>query len=243
MWGALALQDMKLRYRGSMLGPFWLTISTLITVLAMGVIYPLLFHMDASSYVLYLGTGLIVWQLLSGMINEGCETFLREESVIQQVPIPFSVHAYRSVCRNFLVLAHNLVLVPIGLLAFEIPVSWRVLELIPAFLLLAVNGLWISILLGLISTRFRDIPPIVANVLQLLFFITPVIWPVDALNELRAIAIWNPLFAAIDVIRAPLLGVPTAPTSWPLLLGLTVLGSGLAFAMFARFRTRIAYWV
>src|SRR3954454_19494339 len=83
IWSALALQDIKLRYRGSMLGPFWLTISTLITVLAMGVIYPLLFRMDASSYVLYLGTGLIVWQLLSGLINEGCETLLREESVIQ----------------------------------------------------------------------------------------------------------------------------------------------------------------
>lgn len=243
MWGALALQDIKLRYRGSMLGPFWLTISTLITVLAMGVIYPLLFHMDASSYVLYLGTGLIVWQLLSGTINDGCETFVREESIIQQVPIPLSVHAYRSVCRNFLVLAHNLVLVPIGLMTFDISVGWRILELIPAFLLFAVNGLWISILLGLVSTRFRDIPPIIGSVLQLLFFMTPVIWPVDALGELRAIAIWNPLFAAIDVVRAPLLGVPTTPTSWPLLLGLTVLGSGLAFAMFTRFRTRIAYWI
>jgi ABC-type polysaccharide/polyol phosphate export permease len=122
-------------------------------------------------------------------------------------------------------------------------VGWRILELVPAFLLFAVNGLWISTLLGLASTRFRDIPPIIGSVLQLLFFMTPVIWPADALGELRAIAIWNPLFAAIDVVRAPLLGVPTTPTSWPLLLGVTALGSGLAFAMFARFRTRIAYWV
>jgi len=226
-----------------MLGPFWLTISTLITVVAMGVIYPLLFRMDVSSYVLYLGTGLIVWQFLSGVINEGCETFLREESVIQQVPLPFSVHAYRTVCRNFLVLAHNLVLIPVGLIAYAVPIGWRILELIPAFLLLALNGLWISILLGLISARFRDIPPIVASFLQLLFFLTPVIWPVEALGEFRQIATWNPLFAAIDVVRAPLLGVPTAETSWIVLLVLTVLGSAVAFAMFARFRTRIAYWI
>src|SRR5205823_922968 len=83
MWGALALQDIKMRYRGSMLGPFWLTISTLIMVVAMGVIYPHLFHMDAAAYIPYLALGLIAWQLLSSLITEGCETFLREQSVIQ----------------------------------------------------------------------------------------------------------------------------------------------------------------
>ena len=243
MWGALALQDIKLRYRGSLLGPFWLTISTFVMVLAMGIIYPLLFRMDAHSYVPYLAIGLIVWQLLSSTINEGCETFLREESVIQQVPLPFSVHAYRNVCRNFLVLAHNLVLVPIGFLFFAMPIDWNILELIPAFILLAVNGLWISILLGLASTRFRDIPPIVGSFLQVLFFLTPVIWPVEALGELRSIATWNPLFAAIDVVRAPLLGVPAAETSWIMLLAMTVLGSAISFALFVRFRTRIAYWI
>jgi homopolymeric O-antigen transport system permease protein len=191
----------------------------------------------------YLAIGLIVWQLLSSTINEGCETFLREESVIQQVPLPFSVHAYRNVCRNFLVLAHNLVLLPIGVLFFAMPIDWSILELIPAFILLAVNGLWISILLGLASTRFRDIPPIVGSFLQVLFFLTPVIWPVEALGELRSIATWNPMFAAIDVVRAPLLGVPAAETSWIMLLAMTVLGSAISFALFARFRSRIAYWI
>ncbi len=243
MWGALALQDIKLRYRGSVIGPFWLTISMLITVLAMGVIYPMLFHMRAGSYVPYLATGLIVWQLLSSTITEGCESFLRNENVIQQVPLPFSVYAYRNVCRNFLVLAHNFVLIPIGIVIFKIPISWSILELAPAFLLLALNGFWITVLLGLVSTRFRDIPPIVASFLQVLFFVTPVIWPVDALDKWRLIATMNPFFAAIDVVRAPLLGVPAAGTSWIVLLGVTVLGYAVAFPMFARFRTRIAFWI
>jgi ABC-type polysaccharide/polyol phosphate export permease len=243
MWNALALQDIRLRYRGSLLGPFWLTISTLVMVVAMGVIYPLLFHMEVRSYVPYLAVGLIVWQLLSSLINEGCDTFLREQSVIQQVPVPFSVHAFRCVCRNFLVLAHNLVIVPIGMLALGLSVSWATLAVIPGFALIAVNGIWISLLLGMVSARFRDVPPIVASFMQVLFFLTPVMWPVEAVSHSHPIVNLNPFFAAIDVVRAPLLGVPTAPTSWPILLLLTILGSALGFLFFARFRTRIAYWI
>jgi len=243
MWWALALQDIRLRYRGSVLGPFWLTISTLVMVVAMGVIYSQLFHMEMSTYLPFLTLGLIVWQLLSGTISEGCDVFVRETNVIQQVPIPFSVYAYRNVCRNFIVLAHNLAIVPIGLVAFGIPLDWHMLEIIPAFLLLAVNGLWISILLGLVSTRFRDVPPIVASFLQILFFLTPIIWAPEMLGRGHPITTFNPMFAAIDVVRAPLLGVPTAESSWIMLLVTTALGSGITFAVFARFRDRIAYWI
>src|SRR5438105_2655551 len=231
MWWALAWQDIRLRYRGSMLGPFWLTISTLVMVGAMGVIYSQLFRMDMSTYLPFLALGLIAWQLLSTTITEGCDTFLREAAVIQQVPMPFSIQAYRNVCRNFIVFAHNLVIVPIGLVVFAIPFDWYVLEIIPGFVLLAINGLWISILLGLVSTRFRDVPPIVASVLQILFFMTPIIWPAEMLGRYQAIATYNPLFAAVDVVRAPLLGVATAETSWIILLLMTVLGCGVTFAV------------
>ena len=243
MWWALALQDIRLRYRGSVLGPFWLTISTLVMVVAMGVIYSQLFRMEIRTYLPFLTLGLITWQWLSATITEGCEIFLREASVIQQVPIPFSIQAYRNVCRNFIVLGHNLVIVPIGLVVFAVPLDWYVLEIIPGFVLLAINGLWISLLLGLISTRFRDVPPIVGSFLQVLFFMTPIIWPAEMLGRWQTIATYNPLFAAIDVVRAPLLGVPTAETSWIILLVMTILGCGITFALFARFRSRIAYWI
>ena len=243
MWSALAVQDIKLRYRGSMLGPFWMTISTFVMVSAMGVIYSQLFHMDVKVYLPYLAVGLIVWQLLSSVITEGCDTFLQSASVIQQVPIPFSIHVYRGVCRNFIAFAHNLVLVPLGWIMLSIPIDWRLIELVPAWLLLAVNGVWISTLLGLLSARFRDIPPIIASFLQVLFFLTPVIWPVDALRNWRVVATLNPLFAAIDVVRGPLLGVPTADSSWIILGIVTFLGCGGSFLLFARFRSRIAYWI
>ncbi|HVC53705.1 MAG TPA: ABC transporter permease [Stellaceae bacterium] len=243
MWSALAWQDIKLRYRGSMLGPFWLTISTALLVLGMGVIYAHLFHTRTAVYMPYLMLGLIMWNLIGWMFNDACQTFLAAESVIQQVPIPFSIHAYRVVCRNFIILAHSLVIVPVVLYIFSVQVGWSLIEIIPAMLILAVDGAWVSLLLGMICARFRDVPPIISSLLQMAFFLTPVIWPIDALGIYRPLAEFNPIFAAIDVVRAPLLGVPPVPTSWPVLLAATLIGGGVTFFAFARFRARIAYWV
>jgi ABC-2 type transport system permease protein/lipopolysaccharide transport system permease protein len=243
LWTELAVQDIRLRYRGSVLGPFWLTISTLIMVVAMGFIYAHLFHTETRTYLPYLAIGLIVWQLISTIVTEGCQTFLGNEAVIQQVPIPFSIHAFRVVCRNFIVFAHNLVIIPVGLLVFWIPVDWHLLEALLGCVLIAVNGVWVSLMLGILCARFRDIGPIVASFLQVAFFLTPIFWPPDALGLYRPVAEFSPLFAAIDVIRGPLTGVPIYPYSWPVLLVTTLIGMGATFLLFARFRGRIAYWI
>jgi len=243
MWTALALQDMKIRYRGSLLGPFWVTISTFVMVASMGLIYSHLFHTTTVTYIPYLGLGLIVWQLISSLITEGCQTFMTADAIIQQVPVPFSIHAYRVVCRNFIVFAHNLAIVPIGLIIFHIPLDWHFLEAAAGCLVLAVNGVWAGLFLGIISTRFRDIAPIVASFLQVTFFLTPIFWPIDALGIYRPIAEFNPMFCAIDVVRAPLIGASVQPFSWLILLAATAIGLAITFWFFARYRSRIAYWV
>src|SRR5262249_11849764 len=159
------------------------------------------------------------------------------------VPIPFSIQAYRNVFRNLLVLAHSFLAIAVGLVALRLPIDWHVIEIAAGLALLAINGIWISILLGMLSARFRDVPPIVANFMQVAFFITPVFWPIDALHDWVPIARLNPFFAAIDVVRAPLLGTAVNDASWTMLLCSTIVGSGITFVLFARFRARIAYWI
>jgi ABC-type polysaccharide/polyol phosphate export permease len=243
IWSRLAYQDIKERYRGSVLGPFWVTLTNLIMIASMGTIYGRLFHLDIATYVPYVMTGLLTWQFISGMINEGCTTFTSAQDVIQQVPMPFSVQAYRVVYRNLLLLAHNAVIVPFGLILFQVPVDWHVIEVVPALAALSFNGLWITLLLGTVSTRFRDIPPIVFNSVQVMFFLTPIFWPISQVTDLSQMLALNPLFAWIDVVRAPLLGMAPEPTSWPILLGCMAIGGLFSFLFFVRFRERIAYWI
>ncbi len=243
LWMALAWQDIKLRYRGSVLGPFWLTASTAVMVVAMGVIYARLFKMEVAHYLPYLTCGLIIWQFISTIINEGCNTFMSVQSIILQVPLPFSIHAFRTVWRNFLVMAHTVIILPPVFLYFQVPIDWNILLVIPALLVLFINGIWVSILFGTISARFRDVPPIVASFVQVIFFVTPIFWSADTLGRSKTILELNPLFAAVDIVRAPLLGTPFAPYSWPLMAVVTVVCSAATFLFFARFRSRIAFWV
>jgi ABC-2 type transport system permease protein len=143
MWTALALQDIKLRYRGSLLGPWWLSITTSMMAVTISLVYAHIFSRSAGTYLPYVTIGLVVWQLISGVVTEACETFLRAQSIIEQVPLPFSIHAYRGVCRQLMVFAHNCAIVPVVLIATRTAVDWRILEAVPAVAVLAVNGLWV----------------------------------------------------------------------------------------------------
>src|SRR5262245_19842109 len=243
MWSAMAMQDIRMRYRGSLLGPFWLTISMVIMIAAMGLIYSRLFNMEITRYLPFLTVGLVIWNFVSTVITEGCQTFVSAQNVITQVRMPFSVHAWRTVYRNLIVLAHNMVIVPLVLLMFGVRVGWTVVFIVPALAILTLNGIWISILLGMISARYRDVPPIVMSFVQVIFFVTPIFWPPEAMGIWMQALPLNPLFAAVDVIRAPLLGEAPLTYSWPVLLVVTALGSIGTFALFAKFRSRITYWI
>jgi len=147
------------------------------------------------------------------------------------------------VYRNLIVMAHSVVVIPLVLLIFRVHVGWNVVAAVPAVALLALNGAWLSLLLGMLSARYRDIPPIVAAFVQVIFFITPIFWPPEAVGHWGWLLLLNPLFAAVDVIRAPLIGRELAPHSWLILLIVTAMGWAITFALFARFRPRIAYWI
>src|SRR5262245_9573965 len=136
-----------------------------------------------------------------------------------------------------------MVIVPFVLVLFGVRIGWSVLAIIPALVILAINGIWVSILLGMLSARYRDVPPIVMSFVTVIFFITPIFWPPETLGVWMQALPLNPLFAAVDVIRAPLLGGSPLKYSWTVLLAVTVAGSAVTFYQFVRFRPRIAYWV
>ena len=91
----LAWLDIRLRYRGSMLGPFWLTLSTAAMVGSMGVIYAVLFHMNLHEYLPFLALSLVLWGYLSSLVTEGCMAFTAAEGMIRSVRMPYSLYAAR----------------------------------------------------------------------------------------------------------------------------------------------------
>ncbi|CAN5643507.1 ABC transporter permease [soil metagenome] len=243
VWGILGWQDIKQRYRRSVLGPFWLTISTAIMVCALGFVYSGLFKQPMGEYLPYIGVGMIVWALISSIANESCAVFTMAEGMIKQIRLPLTVHVCRMVWRNIVIFGHNAIILVVIYAIYGKGLHVDLLTIPVAVLLLALNGVWVGVLLGIFCTRFRDIAQIVANMIQLLFFVTPIMWSPAVLGERAWIATYNPAYHYIELIRAPILGHPFPAVSWAVTLVITALGLLVALAALARYRHRVAYWL
>jgi ABC-type polysaccharide/polyol phosphate export permease len=243
LWATLAWLDIRQRYRRSAIGPFWITISTGAMILGLGLLYAGLFRQRADVYLPYIAAGLIVWTLISALIVDSCATFIGSEGSIKQIKAPLSVYVYRVVWRNLIVFAHYAGIMVLVIAFYRVPVTMASLQLVPALLVLVLNGIWTALVLGLLCARFRDIPQLVANLVQAIFFLTPILWSADQLTEYPLFAALNPFHHLIAIARAPLLGESPTLLNWLVALGVTVAGLGAAFALFARYRGRIAYWV
>lgn len=248
LWFHLGWQDIKQRYRRSVLGPFWITIATGVSAVAMGLLYGTLFGMDIASFLPYVTLGFIIWNLISGSILEGADVFVSNEGLIKQLPTPLSVHVYRLVWRQMILFAHNIVIYVVIFAVFPQPLHWTALAAIPGLALIAVNAIWVSLLFGILSTRYRDIAPLLGSIVQLLFFMTPIIWTEKTLegtgNEGRArIAEINPLYHFLDIVRSPLLGTDQQLYHWVIVLAVTVVGWAAALLAMRNYRSRVAYWV
>jgi ABC-2 type transport system permease protein len=248
LWLHLGWQDIKQRYRRSLLGPIWITIATGTTAVAMGGLYSKLFHLKLSVHLPYVTLGLIIWALISASILEGAEVFVANEGLIKQLPTPLSVHVYRMVWRQALLFAHNIVIYVIIAIIYPKPWSWADLSVIPALALIMLNCIWASLVFGIIGTRFRDIAPLLNSVVQLLFFMTPIIWNAQTLAQQGAsrwskIVELNPLLHYLDIVRAPLLGAQQELRHWIVVIVLTVIGWILAAFAMRQYRSRVPYWV
>jgi len=244
LWLLLGWNDIRQKFRRSLLGPFWLTLSTAIMLVALGFVYAALFKMDLKQYFPYLAAGIVTWSLISSLVIEGCQTFIGVESMIKQIRLPFTVHAFRVVWRNILVFLHNIVIVVVVVLIFaKLPGLIPLLCLLVGLALFVLNGVWLCLLLGLICTRYRDMPPMVASLIQLVFFVTPIIWHPSLLAGRQRIINFNPFYHFIELLRAPMLDTIPSAVTWGVVLGITVGGWLLTVFVFWRYRRRIAYWV
>ncbi|AKE40320.1 ABC transporter permease [Corynebacterium kutscheri] len=250
LWLQLGWQDIKQRYRRSVLGPLWITIATGVMAVALGLLYSVLFKIDVATFLPHVTVGLIMWNFISGCIKEGSEVFIDNEGLIKQLPSALSVHVYRLVWKQTLFLAHNLVIWVILMIIFPRPLDWDMLLAVPAMALLVINGVWVSMFFGIVATRYRDVAPLLEAGTQLLFYVTPIVWMTSTLYEQggeisqRAkLAQLNPLYHYLEIIRAPMIGAELPAYHWWVVLACTIVGVCVALLAMRQWRFRVSYWV
>lgn len=243
-WWVLAFNDIRQRYRRTALGQFWVTASIAATIAGMSIVFGVIFHQPRGDYTAFLAIGFVFWILLSTLVNELASSFIASESYLRSYAGPRSAVIYRVIARNLIVCAHNLVIIPPVLLLCQVPINWAFLLVLPGIALIALNAVWIGFLLGSLSARFRDLPQIVANVVQLAFFLTPIIYrPTEIRDQLWVLTHLNPFANFLEIVREPLLGVIPEAHHYIMVFAWTVVGFLVALPFYARFRSRIVYWL
>lgn len=240
---SLASHDVVSRYRGSILGPFWITLSMGLMVGGIGLLNARLFSQSLEVFIPFVAAGIVFFGTISGIINEGCDTFVHASGMLSQTSLPMFTFVWRTVMRNAIYLVHNLVIVAGVLIWFG---YWRTMDL-PAALLgllfLFVNAAWAGMLAGIASARFRDIPQIVISVMQFAIFMTPIFWEPSRLGKSASFLNFNPFYHMIEAVRAPLLGAHTAPHTYSFLALMAGVGWALTFFVFTRTRRRIVHYL
>lgn len=246
IWLMLAYQDIKLRYRRSILGPFWITLSMAITVYSMGYLYGHLFHIELEQYYPFLVAGMLSWSLISTVILDMIDGLINSESLIKQIKLPYTLYIHRIAARNILIFFHNmLVIIPVlALFHHYAKVNVYSLLLIPSLFVIYFNSITYGVVLGMIGARYRDVSQIVKSLVQVIFFVTPVMWAPGVLGRHTAYFVdLNPFYAYIEIIRQPLLGHLPTPTNCLVVLAVTLLGLLFSFSMLKKYRARIVYWL
>ena len=244
IWFLLGISDIRQRYKRSRFGQFWITLSMGIFIGGIGVVYSALFNQPVRQYIPYVAVNMTVWTLISGVVGDAASVFTQSATYMRQDALPKTIFMMRLIVRNIVVFAHNIVIVPLVFVIFGVMPSSQVLAAIPGLLVVLVALFLITLILGVLSTRFRDLAQITQNTMQLLFFVTPIMWRSDQMSAgHQKIVLFNPFASLLQIVADPLLGVAPQPHTYMTSFAFIAFLFVVALPLFARFRARLVYWL
>jgi lipopolysaccharide transport system permease protein len=242
-WLYMAVQDIKLRYRRSIIGPWWVTISTGVMVMMLGFLWSHIFASDLQNYLPFFAIGFVAWGWISSQILDATGGFFQFQGMIKQIRLPLPIFTLRLNVRQCIILMHNSIIIAAVLLLVGKGFSLVSLMAIPNLVLIQLNLTLLSIVITIFCTRYQDMTQVVNVLTQIVFFFTPILWQVETLKNRVYLAELNPIYHWIEMIRAPLLGHLPLMNDYIWSIASLILLFTLAAFYLGRYRSRIAYWL
>lgn len=240
----LGASDVASRYRRSILGQFWLTLSNALLIVAIGFVWANIWKQPLAEFLPYLAAGHVFWLLMTTSLTDASTTFATSASYMKELNLPRSTYLLANIVKHLVILGHNIVIVPAVFIVFGIWPSATTFLVIPALLLTVATLLAASFWLGVAGLRFRDVPGIVGSLMMVLFFLTPVIWRQELIDpHLREWLVINPFHVFLELLRAPLLGQTPKPEYWLIGLAIFAFNAAVGFVVFAKWRRWITFWL
>lgn len=207
VWGYLAINDLRARFARSTLGVAWILVSFAIWAGGVGFIYARLFELETSTFVPFLTVGFALWGFITGSFVESSMTFLGAAGYVKQFNLPKQIYVYRSVMAQAISLSLSLVVCILVIAIFGRLTLSGVVFALPGLLLLLAAATLHAFISAYMTPYLRDFPHAMGSFMNVIFFVTPIIFPAEMLEQrgLGMIYQFNPFYYLLEVVREPLL--------------------------------------
>ena len=243
IWINLALMEIKSSYRRTKLGPLWITLSTVILLISIGPLYALIFKVDFKSYFIYLACGFTFWAFIKDTTIDNATQFIHSKGYILSEPYPLSLYIFKSLAKNIIIFAHNMVVVLLAVIFFSKNIILlNYLYFFLGFILNCLILFFVGLIVSTICVRFRDVSNIIQNIFTVFFFITPIFWKPSFIEGKFALTHSNPFFSMIEIMRAPLLNESFPKISFIIAIVILILSIISAGIIFGKYKKRISLW-
>jgi ABC-2 type transport system permease protein/lipopolysaccharide transport system permease protein len=243
VWVYQAYHDITAKYKRTVLGSLWIAGGMVITSVSLAIIFGALFHQNIRDTLPYVMSGMLIFGMVAYVFYDGAEMFMTSGGIIKNHAYPFTYYAFHTICKSFFLFLHNLIVywifaAVLGVLTMP---NWSIF---PALLVILLFMFTWGMLAGMLASRFRDMRFMLPYLGQLFSMLTPIFWRTDTLPpKILMVVNLNPVYALIQIARAPLLGQVASQGLWLIALGYTGLGLLLWIIVFSTLRRRIPFWV
>lgn len=242
IWAKLGWRDYLQQNGRNVWGPLWSIAGLGATVGILGYVYGALLSYEPRHGYPFTAGGLIAWFFIASCIGGGPFVFLNAAGLIKERPLPISFNVFQYTFRIYIeFLSKFAVFAIVAALTRFVP-NANVLLLIPGLLIYFITGLWVTLLIGLGGSRYRDLNQIIGPIMLIVFLSTPILWPAGML-QMGWVASLNPFTHFIDIIREPLLGNAPSLVNYCVSAAIAVGGCALTFFVFARTKDRLIFWL
>ena len=241
----LGWQDIRQSYRRSKIGQFWITLGMAVQIVAIGIVFGLIFKTPLDTYLPFLTVSTVIFSLFSQMLTEGVVSFPANDQMIRQLKLPYFVHVLRSSWKVFLTFAHNFLIVPVVFIVFGKSLNFSAFLFVPGLVVAVANLLWMVSILALVAARYRDLVQIVGSLVTVLYYVTPVMWQPTALPSGLAHLLLglNPFYHLLQITRLPLFGGIPTTENWVASFGMLGIGWFATRMLYKNYSSRISMWL
>jgi ABC-type polysaccharide/polyol phosphate export permease len=225
------INNLRMRYRRSTLGFLWSLLNPLLVMVVISVVFSVIFHQDLKTFSVFIFSGLAPWWFMSNAIIGGCQSLINAEGFLKKVYLPKVLFPLITVTTETVNFFFTIISLYILALLFGFQVSWTIVLLPLAVLAAYIFNAGITIMVGVVTVYFRDLSQILLVVFQALFYLVPIVYPIEAIPEqYRRLFLFNPFYYFIMLFRKVIYGDATlAFSDWlmPFALAIAALAAGL----------------